>query len=669
MTGRDGETAKSTICVPGLMSRAWTVLTFGTVQKQERARRGGALKGASQDRARSCGAQAASAPPVAAGGGRPRLRRLGLILAGAVLLTLSFQPFGQFYLAWVAMVPWLLAVHQAPSHRSGFFWGMLGGILFFGVNLWWMWTATIPGMIALILFISLHWGAAALVIRFLGCFRPHAAPTGRLWNAGPGSPLGHGLADLGASLLIAAVWVVAEWLRSHACGGQFCWLYLGHSQTPWPAVCQVADLLGCQGVSFLVMAVNAMIALCILHRDRRWSLLKPAAPLGVLMLAVLGYGMFRLSQDAAMPGPRILVVQPRHPYLRGGVPTLSDEQVVDIHLTMTRDALRTQSPDLVVWSENVMPPINREARAETQGRNPAVGEFFARTHQQLSDLASGAGAALVTGGYYLGGWRSAGGFREATDIRTTVYLYTRFGEQAERRYDKIQFVPFAEAVPFRDSVPWLHRLLLLFGTPAVNQQQLTPGHRDALTVFELPPPPAADAPATPSAASQPAGAAPWRFVTPICLEAIDSNLVARMFRPEHGPDRRADFLVNLSNDGWFARVEHDQHFQATLLRCIENRVPLVRCSNTGISGFVDSKGRVLEALAPGTSGTAIRRIMLDRRVTFYTLFGDVFIYACMAVSGALLGLRGIAAARAWWARPAPESSARRPSSGQRAGGH
>ena len=64
--------------------------------------------------------------------------KIGLILLTVLLLSLSFAPFAQFYLAWVGLVPWLLMVRSTGSQRAAFFWGWFGGVLFFIANMWWL---------------------------------------------------------------------------------------------------------------------------------------------------------------------------------------------------------------------------------------------------------------------------------------------------------------------------------------------------------------------------------------------------------------------------------------------------------------------------------------------------------------------------------------------------
>jgi len=127
-------------------------------------------------------------------------------------------------------------------------------------------------------------------------------------------------------------------------------------------------------------------------------------------------------------------------------------------------------------------------------------------------------------------------------------------------------------------------------------------------------------------------------VTPICFEDIDASLCAQMCRPEpDAPDRkRAEILVNLTNDGWFAANENAQHLQAAVFRSIENRVPTARAVNTGISGFIDPLGRTSGLLSPRAVGVSVGTLQLCSRITFFTIHGPVFSWLCAVVSGVVI---------------------------------
>jgi apolipoprotein N-acyltransferase len=108
-------------------------------------------------------------------------------------------------------------------------------------------------------------------------------------------------------------------------------------------------------------------------------------------------------------------------------------------------------------------------------------------------------------------------------------------------------------------------------------------------------------------------------------------------KTEAGPRREIDFLVNLTNDGWFrGSSEHEQHLITAKFRCIETRTPMVRAVNTGVSAIIDGDGRVRER-APITANAVVTgHVPLDPRESLYTQTGDLFGGSCLASCGLLV---------------------------------
>src|SRR3954466_14084810 len=93
------------------------------------------------------------------------LTRLALLAASAILLTLSFAPYWQFYLAWIALAPWLIVVGASHTRLRAFLWGFVGGLFFNALTYTWLYAATLTGTIGLIIYLSLFWGVIALIVR------------------------------------------------------------------------------------------------------------------------------------------------------------------------------------------------------------------------------------------------------------------------------------------------------------------------------------------------------------------------------------------------------------------------------------------------------------------------------------------------------------------------
>jgi apolipoprotein N-acyltransferase len=528
-----------------------------------------------------------------------------MLAISIALLSLAFAPIGQFYLAWVGLAPWLIVLAEARSQKSAFFWSWIAGTIFFIANMWWMAAISWPGMLALLTFCGLFWGVAALIIRGAGFFRANI---------------------LAGVLGIAVVWTATEWVRGIIFTG-LPWLFLGYTQTPILPMCQIADITGSYGVTFWVVSVNALAAFAWINRGRSRALIPATAVVGGMTIASLAYGLFRIAQtDGCLSaGPTIAVIQSNYPQTNNGEKGAKLPERLDFHIQQTLAALHNtpRKVDLVVWSETMMEGLNTSARLEDPD--------YQAVYDRLSSLTRDNHVALLTGGEYYADWkdevREDGTYRVPEDRRNTAYLFDQNGHMDDslgKRYDKIHLVPWGEFIPGKDSMPFLYKLSVELGPKYYSDYIMQPG--ETLTVFHL----------------RESGH-DWRFVTPICFEDIDARICSAMFRPDDGGGKRADFIVNITNDGWFNGTENADHIQAASFRDIENRVWTARSVNTGISGFIDSVGRTSDLVPVRQIGTSVRRIMIDSRLSFYTRFGDLFAYVCDVLALAI-------AIGAWWKR-------------------
>src|SRR5262249_40290951 len=145
----------------------------------------------------------------------------------------------------------------------------------------------------------------------------------------------------------------------------------------------------------------------------------------------------------------------------------------------------------------------------------------------------------------------------------SAVLVRRDGEVAGR-YDKIHRVPFGEYVPFRESLPWMNAF-----APYDFDYSVQPGEQ--MTRFTL---------------------GQYHFGVLICYEDTDPYLARQYMRP--GDEPMADFLVNISNDGWFdGTAEHEEHLAICRFRAVECRRSVARSVNMGISAVIDGNGRGL----------------------------------------------------------------------------
>ncbi len=206
--------------------------------------------------------------------------------------------------------------------------------------------------------------------------------------------------------------------------------------------------------------------------------------------------------------------------------------------------------------------------------------------------------------------------------------FIRTGEREPQFYDKRQLVPFGEYLPFRPLLGGMLGNLV----PGDFKPGKAPG------VFSL---------------KNPA----LKLGPLICFEDTRADITREQVRAG------AHVLVNLTNDGWFGQTaELAQHMNDAIFRSIENRRPMVRCTNNGITASVDSFGRVDRWLEPFTQGAATRRIMVSQSPpeTFYTRHGAVFAVGCtvlVALAGGAVAFSRRATRRAGGTRPSRSARA------------
>lgn len=385
-------------------------------------------------------------------------------------------------------------------------------------------------------------------------------------------------------LAAPALWVTMELARTHLFSG-FPWGLAGYSQYLALPVIQVADLAGVYGISFVIVLVNTAIAELISDRMR----FAPLLTASVVLIAVLGYGYHRLDAEAGNGGIRVAVVQGNIEQNKKWDPAYQGE-VVDTYKRLTLRVIE-QKPDLVIWPETATPFYFGGS-----GDN-------ARLTADLLQFVKSTGTPLLAGSptYHVRPDRRVA-------LRNSAFLLDRDG-MTKTVYHKIHLVPFGEYVPFKKSI-------LFFVEKMVQaSDDFRAGAEYTVMKVRLP---AGDAVA---------------IGTVICYEIIFPDLVRRFV------NEGATVLTTITNDAWFGRTGAPyQHFSMAVLRAVENRVPVVRAANTGISGFIDAQGRILEA-SPIFTETYLTRTLVPGKIrTFYTRYGDVFAWLCALASLILLAL-------------------------------
>ena len=372
------------------------------------------------------------------------------------------------------------------------------------------------------------------------------------------------------------LWTATEYLMSLGELG-FPWLLLGHSQAASPSVIQYATWTGVYGVSFWLALTNLLVTRALqADRDRLRSVL---ALSGAILLPYLhGVAVIDGSGEEAAETVRVAVVQPnlsrQDKWGSGGL-----ERSFDTLEALTRSA-GTASPDLVVWPETAL-PCYLGLRPECSTR--------------LESLIEQINVPLLTGAsdYDL----------ERGEPYNSAFYY-RPNSSRVQKYAKMHLVPFGERTPYRDSIALFRDIDWTALTGDLGPAEFARG--ETTTLFDHPTAP---------------------FGVLICFESAFPDLVRRSV------NGGARLLVNITNDSWFGPTAGPfQHAQLAVLRAVENRVPIARSANTGVSMFVDSFGRTHDTTEIFTRTFASRDLTVGSEQTFYTRNGDFFAQAVLLLA-------------------------------------
>jgi apolipoprotein N-acyltransferase len=352
---------------------------------------------------------------------------------------------------------------------------------------------------------------------------------------------------------------------------------------------QIAEFCGVTGLSFAVafgniIAVTTPIRLFLEAKTHR---VRPHFDLTITLVgivALLSFGLGRMTTPvASTKSIRVAAVQTNIPQLQKFDAQFAP-QVFDKFRRLSELAVKTNPPpDLLVWPESSMPD---------PARDPTSASY-----RFVTDFAASTKTDLMLGSL---------DFDEDRDYNAAL-LISKGGEQVQV-YRKIHLVPFGEYIPLRKSFP-------LFAAIASTWVPGDFARGTEHTVFGLTNPDVRVAPL-------------------ICFEDTVGDLV------RHFVSNGANLLVDITNDGWFLHSSgSQQHLANAKFRCVENRRPMVRAANTGVTCFVSQFGRVIDYLRDDNGETFGEGMFTgevavpqDRQLTFYTRHGEWLAESCAIVT-------------------------------------
>ena len=505
-----------------------------------------------------------------------------LACISGILLILSFPSFNLYPLAWISLIPLLIALQSTPTWKSAFLHGYLTGAIFFLGLIYWIALLYPFANIFLTTFACLL--LAGYLAVYFGIFSAllHGLP----WKSG-----------LPFIFIVPAIWIGLEWVCSWFLTG-FPWGSMGYTQ--WnnlPAI-QIASFTGVHGVSFIVVLLNTTIT-DIVH-THFISKNQPTAPKTssrftfhvsrftfhvsriipiVIVIACLIYGAQVLSKPIKTASDVKIALAPGNvPQIEKWDPTYLP-QIFERYMNLVK-AADTEAPDLIVLPETAL-----HGRIFIFEGNVYLAKLKQILNERQIHLLTGTHTAL-DGKMY-----------------NTVFLLSPTSEKLGS-YSKMHLVPFGEYVPITRHLP--------------NFIQLSSGFEPGKSIDLFPIPRTENS----------------QMGVVICFESVFPNLFRNFVK------KGASVMGILTNDAWFdGTAAPEQHLAMAPFRAVENRVAVFRCANGGISCIIDALGRITTPpiQANDTENFLVARIPLSNHGgTVYTRYGDWFPILCFLVSGLII---------------------------------
>ena len=527
-----------------------------------------------------------------------------LAVLSAILLFLSFPNANLFPLAWVALVPFFIALRHTANGKPTFWIGYLTGFLFFGglltaiallypyANIF----ATMVGYLLLVGYTALYFGVFSSLMRMVP------------WRSGLLFPV-----------VAAVIWTALEWVRSWLFTG-FPWGSIGYSQWNNPLGIQIASLVGVHGISFVIVLFNAGIATMLCNRHR-WRQEIPACVLPlILAILCLGYGAFQLRDAPSIDRDSDITASETSQTLNialipGNISQLEKwdirqfPQILQRYINLTHTAGQ-ENPDLIVWPETA---IRSEALT---GEWPT---YYRRFLLMLRDIALPIliGTAMegdeideMIGKLYRRAPEKDPDEEKNANIYNRVLSISPDGK-ITGGYAKKHLVPFGEYIPLANLLPdfipnFIQFKPFAFGKsvnllPVSNVKNNTEDQK-----IEI-------------------GAS-------ICFESVFPDEFRRPVQ------KGAQVMGIFTNDAWFKGTAFPElHLSMAPFRAVENRITVFRCANGGFTCVVDPFGRIATPLiTPDTTQQVLMASVpifssSDRKQTLYTHYGDWFPMLCAII--------------------------------------
>ena len=502
----------------------------------------------------------------------------------AILLFLAFPKFDLGWLGWIGLVPLLFSISgKRPLH--GFIFSSISGFIFFTSVF--SWTFEIPGWkplhhIILGIYLAIYFGVFGLIF----------------------CKLSKRYSLVAAFVAAPFIWVALEFIRSNFFFLALPWALIGHTQYLYPRLIQCAAVTGTYGISFLMVWVNAAMTMALLVFFPQ--LQKGRSPVGVdpskkqavcfaasaaaLLGLVFIYGNAVISKPVETKKIKLSVLQGNIDREMKADPKKYANVIMQKYIDLTLMAAQDK-PDLIAWPEAATPGLI----FKNYGLIKRLAETIRRTNT-----------------YFIIGSSEYPKFINSPTAESgkqgNAALFFSSKGKLLGQYLKVHLVPFGEEIPYEGIISWPH-----FIVPE-GKKTIELAGKDH-TIFTMD---------------------DTQFGAVICWEVVFADLFRSFVH------KGAEFMLNLTHEGWFGDSAAPYQLAAiNVFRAVENRVPVARAANTGISCFIDQYGRITGMVRTDNrevfiEGYLTQEIEVSGQKTFYTLHGDVFVYAVLIIAAGII---------------------------------
>ncbi len=515
--------------------------------------------------------------------------RNGVAVLAGIVSSLAMPPFDLVFLLFATfpILIWLLdgaasepAVGFFSKLWDGFKPGFFFGFGYFFAGLWWI------GNAFLVEAEDFLWALpiAITVVPFaLALFWGGATAVARIfWSGGAGR-----------IFMLAACFALFEYLRGFVAAG-LPWNPISGAAFFSPVMMQSASLVGIYGMTAFAVFAFSTAGILVPGDNNQGRVRKFVSIIScVFIVNHVGYGVWRIqkAESTFVPEVQLRLVQPnidqRNKFNKENEAE-NFRSYLDLSASEGEDGKKGLSGTThLIWPESVFPYLLTQ-------RRDTLAAIGAMLPEGTSLLTGAARAETATSG--------SEGF-----VFNSVYVIDHQGEIVSAA-DKTHLVPFGEYVPLQSAIGAL-------GIEQLANQEggFEPGSSRKLISTGIGP----------------------KILPLICYEIIFSGSL-------WNEEERPGWIMNLTNDAWFGNTPGPyQHLRQSILRGVEEGLPVVRVANSGISGVYDAYGRVVEELELGQAGIIDSKLPTALEVTFFKTWSGklhLIIFALFFVSG-LFSLR------------------------------